>query len=182
MRLIKEPGEIELMKEAAKRTSLGYRVATNQTGLNERDIQAVMDYTFKMDLGDYPAYGMIVASGDNANVLHYIENSSTLKDGDLILIDAGSEYQLYASDVTRTFPINGKFTPAQKEVYNAVLKAQELAIKSAKPGLTLKDIHKIASISLIESLIDFGLLEGSPEEIFLNGDHLKYYPHGNAIG
>ena len=81
-----------------------------------------MDYTFKMDLGDGPAYGMIVASGDNANVLHYIENSSTLKDGDLILIDAGSEYQLYASDVTRTFPINGKFTPAQKEVYNAVLR------------------------------------------------------------
>ena len=182
MRLIKEPGEIELMKEAAKRTSLGHRVAMAKTkpGLNERDIQAVMDYTFKMDLGDGPAYGMIVASGDNANVLHYIENSSTLKDGDLILIDAGSEYQLYASDVTRTFPINGKFTPAQKEVYNAVLKAQELAIESAKPGLTLKDIHKIASISLIESLIDFGLLEGDPEEIFLNGDHLKYYPHGTG--
>ena len=182
MRLIKSQEEINLMKEAAKRTSLGHRVAMAKTrpGLNERDIQAVMDYTFKMDMGDGPAYGMIVASGDNANVLHYIENSAELKDGDLFLIDAGAEYKLYASDVTRTFPVNGKFTDIQAKIYNEVLKSQELVISLAKPGMTLSELHKIASISLIESLIEFKLLNGTPEEIFEKGTHKKYYPHGTG--
>lgn len=182
MRLYKSPIEIEMMKEAVKRTVLGHKVAMAKTkpGLNERDIQAVMDYTFKMNLGEGPAYGMIVAAGDNANVLHYIENNCELKDGELLLIDAGAEYSLYASDVTRTFPINGKFTPIQKEVYNAVLKSQMVALDMAKPGVTLKQIHEAASISLIKSLIDFGLLKGDPKKIFDSGDHKKYYPHGTG--
>ena len=182
MRLIKSKHEIEMIKEAVKRTSLGHKVAMAKTkpGMNERDVQAVMEYTFKMNLGDGPAYGMIVAGGDNANVLHYIENNDELKDGDLILIDAGAEYQLYASDVTRTYPVNGKFTLTQSKIYNEVLKAQELVIDNSKPGVTLKELHKIASMSLIKSLLDLEILKGNPQEIYKNGDHLKYYPHGTG--
>ena len=132
-----------------------------------------------MEMGE-GAYGMIVASGNNANVLHYIENNSTLKDGDLILIDAGAEHKLYASDVTRTFPVNGKFTDIQAEVYNEVLKSQELVLQSAKPGMTLADLHEIASRSLVESLIKLGVLKGDPEEIYDKDLHKKYYPHGTG--
>lgn len=182
MRLIKEPYEIEMMKEAVKKTVVGHKVAMAKTkpGLNERDIHAVMDYTFKMDMGEGPAYGMIVAGGNNANVLHYIENNAPLNDGELILIDAGAEHKLYASDVTRTFPINGKFSDIQAKVYNEVLKSQELVINSAKPGMTLSELHKIASLSLTESLIELGVLSGDPNELYENGDHKKYYPHGTG--
>jgi Xaa-Pro aminopeptidase len=182
MRLVKEPYEIELMKEAARKTAIGHKVAMAKSapGVNERDIHAVMDYTFKMNLGDGPAYGMIVASGDNANILHYIENNSPLKDGDLILIDAGAEHKLYASDVTRTFPVNGKFSEIQAKVYNEVLKAQELAISSAVPGITLSKIHAIASLSLTQSLVSLGVLKGDPKELYKNDAQKKYYPHGTG--
>lgn len=182
LRLIKEPIEIEYMKEAVKKTVLGHKVAMAKTkpGLNERDIHAIMDYTFKMNLGDGPAYGMIVAAGDNANVLHYIENNSVLEDGKLLLIDAGAEHKLYASDVTRTFPINGKFTDIQAKVYNEVLKAQELVIEAAKPGKTLSQLHELASISLSQSLVNLGVLKGDAKEIYKSGQHKKYYPHGTG--
>jgi len=182
MRLVKEEGEIQFMREAIKKTNHGHRVAMAKTkpGLNERDIHAVMEYTFKMDMGEGPAYGMIIAGGDNANILHYINNNDVLKDGDLLLIDAGAEFGLYASDVTRTFPINGKFTESQKQVYNAVLNAQEAVIKAAKPGLTLKDLHSISSLSLANSLVDLGVLKGKAEDIINSGDIKKYFPHGTG--
>ena len=99
---------------------------------NERDLEGCLQFFFRQKGGSGEAYSSIVAAGNNANVLHYIENDSELKDGDLILIDAGSEYSLYACDVTRTFPINGKFSPAQKEVYEIVLNAQLKTIEASK--------------------------------------------------
>jgi len=182
LRLVKEPIEVEYMKEAVKKTTLGHKIAMAKAkpGLNERDIHAIMDYTFKMNLGDGPAYGMIVASGDNANVLHYIENNSILNDGDLLLIDAGAEHKLYASDVTRTFPVNGKFTEIQAKVYNEVLKAQELVIDSAKPGMSLSQLHELASKSLAQSLVDLGILTESADIIYSSGKLKKYYPHGTG--
>jgi len=149
-------------------------------GVNERDIQAIMEYAFKLNIGEGPAYGLIVGTGDNANVLHYIENNTELQDGEMILIDAGAEYKLYASDVTRTFPVNGKFTESQKRIYNEVLKAQKAAIRIAKPGKSLTDLHEVASKSLAQSLIDLKILKGTAEDLIKSEEIKKYYPHGTG--
>ena len=184
MRLVKEDNEIEAIKSAAEITTQAHLacMAKLNDAENERDIEAVLAYFFKTQGGSGEAYTPIVAGGNNANVLHYIENDSKLVNGELLLIDAGAEYGLYACDVTRTIPIGGKFSETQKKVYNIVLEAQKAAIEASRPGTNLPEIHKVASLSLINGLISLGVLKGEPEEIYRDGEHKKFYPHGTGVG
>lgn len=182
MRLIKEPNELDQIKKAAKITAQGHKacMAKAKPGINERDIEGCLHYFFRKEGGSGEAYGSIVAGGNNANILHYIENDTELRDGDLLLIDAGAESNLYACDVTRTFPVNGKFTKEQKEIYEIVLNSQLKAIDSARPGKTLSSIHEVASKELIKGLIELGILTGTVEDIYSNDKQKAYYPHGTG--
>jgi Xaa-Pro aminopeptidase len=118
-----------------------------------------------------------VGGGENATVLHYVTNESELRGGELCLVDAGVEYEGYASDVTRTYPVGGSFEGAAREVYEAVLRAQQLAIQEARPGVTLDEIHAVATRSLVESLIDLGALDGDPDERIADESYRSFYMH-----
>jgi len=182
MRLIKDKEEIKAMKKANTITKKAHEAAMALTapGTNEAEVNALLNYIFSKNGGNGQAYENIVASGDNANILHYVQNNAITKDGDLMLIDAGCQYQYYASDVTRTFPVNGQFTETQKTIYEIVLSAQKKAIKAVKPGQTLAKIHEVASKELIRGLIKLKLLKGSVAENFKSGKYKKFYPHGTG--
>jgi Xaa-Pro aminopeptidase len=160
MRMVKSAQELELMRYAAGISAKAHRQAmrTCKPGLKEYQIQAEMEHIFLMEGARSPAYGSIVAGGTNAVILHYVENSHELKTGDLLLIDAACEYRGYASDITRTFPINGKYSKDQRAIYDLVLKAQLKAVETAKPDVTLAQLHEAASLTLREGLIGLGVL------------------------
>ena len=160
MRIVKDNIELELMRRAAAISAEAHCIAMQlcKPGMMEYAIQAEMERVFKISGANGPAYTSIVAGGSNAIILHYTENKSRLQNGDLLLIDAASEYQGYASDITRTFPVSGKFTEAQLDIYNLVLSAQKAAIAFAKPGVTLKQLHERASNILRKGLIELGVL------------------------
>ena len=160
MRLVKSKGEIELMRYAGTVSAEAHCLAmkTCRPGLMEYQIQAEMERVFLTRGARSPAYTTIVAGGINAVTLHYIENSAVLRDGDLLLIDAGCEYSGYASDITRTFPISGKFSKAQEEIYQLVLDAQLAVIAAAKPGATLAELHDLCGNILRKGLIRYGVL------------------------
>ncbi len=162
MRLVKTPDEIALMQRAATIAAAAHRDARRlaKPGLFEYQIEAAIDRRFRAMGATGPAYPTIVASGDNATILHYIENSRRLAAGDLVLVDAGCEVEGYASDVTRTFPVSGRFTRPQKRLYGAVLAAQVGAIAAVKPGVAWDALHAAAREILLDALIDFGLLRG----------------------
>ncbi len=182
MRLVKDQDEIKAMKKANKITKKAHEAAMALTrpGTNEREVDALLNYIFNKEGGNGQAYENIVASGDNANILHYVENNTLVKDGDLMLIDAGCQYNYYASDVTRTFPVNGVFSDNQKIIYEIVLSSQKKAIKAVKPGQTLAKIHEVASKELIKGLITLKLLKGTVAENFKSGKYKKFYPHGTG--
>jgi len=182
LRLEKSDCEIDAIKHALSITNRAHRaaMAKTQVAKNEYEVYALLEYIFKKEGADYSAYDPIVAGGDNANTLHYIENNQPLHAGDLLLIDAGCEYQLYASDITRTFPINGEFSSAQAAVYHWVLKAQEVAIAAALPGNTIDQLHKLASAVLVDGLLALGIMSGHKEKIIAEGSYRKYYPHGTC--
>lgn len=182
LRLIKDQNEVLAMKKAAELTNLGFRAAMSYAGpdKNEKDLERLLTHIFTMESGEGHAYDAIVAGGTNALVLHYIENNKNLKDGDWLLVDAGSQVNLYASDVTRTFPINGKFTPAQKDLYQIVLEAQKAGFTKASPGHTITEIHHETSRVLVQAMIDAKILEGSVDGILESGAHRAYYPHGTS--
>ncbi len=181
LRLRKEDDEIQLMQKAADVTSVAFRKALKslRPGIKEVELQAILEHEFKRSGADW-AYGTIVAGGDNGLILHYIKNCDTLKDGDLVLIDAGAEYMNYSADVTRTWPVNGKFSPAQKQVYQAVLKAQKAAIAVIKPGISFQEIDRVATQVLVEELLRMKALKGKPAEIIRNKRHVSFYPHGTG--
>lgn len=181
-RLIKDQNEIHFMKTAMIATNKAHRaaMALAAPGVNEKEVNALMQYLFTKDLSNGSAYDNIVAGGDNANILHYIENNADLKDGDLLLIDAGSELNLYATDITRTFPVNGKFTKIQADVYEIVLEAQKTAISHAWVGRTLKEVHEHTCKVLSQGLIDLKVLKGSVDEVMETMSFKKYYPHGTG--
>jgi Xaa-Pro aminopeptidase len=131
-----------------------------------------------------PAYTSIVAGGVNACILHYNENNQQLRDGDLLLIDAGCEYEYYASDITRTFPVNGRFTPEQQAIYELVLKAQLAAIDTVKPGNHWDDPHNTTVQVLTEGLVELGLLSGAVEDLISSGAYRDFYMHraGHWLG
>jgi len=186
MRLIKSAAEQKLMKQSAEIAADAHKRAMQvcKPGMTELEIEAELHYEFTRQGARFPAYSSIVASGDNACILHYTENQSKLKNGEMLLIDAGAEYQGYASDITRTFPINGKFTPAQKELYNLVLEAQLAAIETVKPGNHWMQPHEAAVDVLTEGMIGLGILEGDKQALIEQEAYKQYYMHktGHWIG
>lgn len=166
MRLFKSPAELDMMRHAAKTAARAHVKAMQicRPGLFEFEVQAEIEHEFRKD-GMEPSYTSIVGGGENACILHYVENRSVLNFGDLLLIDAGSEHQGYASDITRTFPVNGRFSREQTQLYQVVLNAQKAAIAAVKPGNNWDAPHQAAVRSLTEGLVELGLLQGKVDEL-----------------
>ncbi len=179
MRLYKDPAEIALMRETIGIAAEAHREAmrTARPGMHEFEIEALVDYTFRRRGAVGPAYPSIVAGGANAVVLHYTENTAALGADDLLLIDAGAERAGYCADITRTFPIGRRFTPAHRDLYDAVLASQLAAIGAARPGATLDGIHALTLRVLVEALTHLGLLTGSVDEIVEKETYKRLYMH-----
>jgi len=182
LRLIKSAPEIESMRRAAEITNIAHRaaMAMAKPGVNESEIEALLEYIYKKNGARHPAYESIVAGGDNALILHYIENNRELKSGQMLLIDAGSEFNTYASDVTRTTPVDAKFDPLYQELYEIVLEAQRSGLSRASVGHTIGDVHESATRILIRGLLDHKILSGTVDEIWEKGLYKPYYPHGTS--
>lgn len=180
MRLIKSPNEIRLMQQAGQITALGHIKAMQTTRPNrfEYEIESEILYEFNRHGARFPSYNSIVAGGDNACILHYTENDQPLKDGDLVLIDAGCEFAMYAGDITRTFPVNGKFTQPQREIYELVLKAQKRAIELLVPGSSIKEVNDEVIRIKVQGLVDLGILHGDVDELIEQKAHRQFYMHG----
>ncbi len=180
MRLLKDDEEIVLIKKALAITKEAHHQAMAQCEANmmEYALQAEYEYHFLKNGADSESYTTIVAGGNSANTLHYIKNDQSLKDGDLVLIDAGCEFQMYASDITRTFPVNGRFTKPQKELYEMVLAVQLKVIEAIAPGMTKNRLQELAETLLCEGMILFGILHGEKTKLIEEKAHKKYFPHG----
>lgn len=186
MRVIKKKDEQRLMRNAARLSAAAHRRAMRATapGRVEYHVQAELECEFRLGGSSSPAYPSIVAGGKNACILHYTENNCVLKDGDLLLIDAGAELECYASDITRTFPVNGKFSGRQKAVYEIVLTAQKAAIEAVRPGNLLSDYHDTATGILTDGLLELGLLCGERNELIETGACQRFSMHrtGHWLG
>ena len=186
LRLLKSHAEIELMQRAADITAEGHRRAMKacRPGVHEYVMEAELMYAFVRGGSRAPAYNSIVGAGDNACILHYTENKAEIRDGDLVLIDAGCEYQHYASDVTRTFPANGKFSNEQAEIYEIVLAAQIAAIEAIKPGVPWGTLQDISVRIITAGLIKLGLIEGVLSRALKDEAYKEFYMHrvGHWIG
>jgi Xaa-Pro aminopeptidase len=180
MRIIKSDAEIELIKKAVAITKSAHLRAMkfDKKGKYEYQLQAEIEHSFKSNGAYSDAYTSIVAGGNNANTLHYISNNEKLKDGELILIDAGCEYEYYASDITRSIPVNKKFSDAQKKVYNFVLDAQKEVLDAIRPGVKRSELQKIAVESLTKALLELGVLKGDLKKLIKKEKYKPYYPHG----
>ena len=181
MRLHKSADEIELMQIASDISAEAHTRAMKavKPGMMEYALEAELNYVFGKN-GCVPAYNSIVGGGENACILHYVENDQELKDGDLVLIDAACEYQLYASDITRTFPVNGKFSPEQKALYNIVLDSQIAAIDAVRIGNSYKEPHNVAVKILVQGLLDLGIMQGDLEQIIASESYRQFYMHGTG--
>lgn len=186
MRLIKDAHEIDLMQRAADLSAEAHRSVLRlcQPGMGEWEIEAELQRCWRAGGCQAPAYTPIVAGGANACVLHYVGNDQPLKDGDLLLIDAAGEYHGYAADITRTFPVNGRFTAAQKDVYEIVLAAQLAAIDAARPGNTFNAPHEAALRVLTRGLVDLKLLQGEVDGLIEAEAYKPWYMHktGHWLG
>jgi Xaa-Pro aminopeptidase len=186
MRLYKSRHEIKLMKKAAKISAAAHkRVMSHcKPGMYEYQLEAELLHEFMLNGSRAAAYPSIVGSGENGCILHYTENQDEIADGDLLLIDAGAEYHGYASDITRTFPANGKFSKAQRQAYDLVLKAQIAAIEQVQPGNHWNDPHDAAVRVLTEGMIELGILKGDVDELIKDQVYTKYYMHrtGHWLG
>jgi len=180
MRLIKSEDEIKLMQRAADIAAEAHCEAMKATkpGMNEYEIEALIEYIFRRNGAAAPAYTSIVGGGANATVLHYVSNNATLKDGDLLLIDAGAEYEGYASDITRTFPVNGRFTEAQRGIYGLVLETQLACIEMVKPGVTMEGLRQHSIEMLTEGMVRLNLLEGETAKLIEEEKYKRFYMHG----
>ena len=180
MRLIKSDEEIKLIKKALKITETAHHeaMAINKIGKNEYELQASIENIFKKNGAYSDAYTSIVAGGNSANTLHYIKNDKVFVDGELILIDAGCEYDYYASDITRTIPVNGRFTKAQGELYTMILDVQESIIKMIKPGIMKSTLQEKSEELLCRGLVELDILKGNVKELLKKKEHKKYFPHG----
>ncbi len=180
MRLVKSKSEIALIKKGLAITKKAHHNAMKKkkAGMMEYELQADFEYIFKKHGAYSDAYTTIVAGGDNANTLHYIKNDKKLKSGELVLIDAGCEYDYYATDITRTIPISGKFTKSQKEVYELVLRVQKKILKTIRPGVLRSDLQKKTQKLLTKGLVELGIFKGSVKKLLKNGKIKRYYPHG----
>ena len=186
MRLVKDAHELGVMRRAARIAAAAHRRAMQRTrpGRYEYEIEAELLHEFRRNGAQFPAYSPIVAGGPNACVLHYVANDATLRDGELLLIDAGCELDGYASDLTRTYPVNGRFSAAQREVYDLVLAAQRAAMDEVRPGRAWNDPHDAAVKVLARGLLDLKLLAGSLEEALEKETYKRFYMHrtGHWLG
>ncbi len=182
LRLIKSTSEIEALREACRISALAHNEAMRFTapGRTERQVQAVLEYVFAQLDAERVGYGSIVAGGDNAVILHYVENDQSLHDGDLLLIDAAAEYRHLTADITRTFPVNGVFSGPQRAVYELVLSAQRAVIDRCRPGLPFSEMHTTAVEVLSAGLVELGLLPGSVAEVIEKGWYRQFYFHGTG--
>ena len=180
MRLIKSPNEIRLMQQAGQITALGHIKAMQTTRPNrfEYEIESDILHEFNRHCARFPSYNSIVAGGNNACILHYTENDRPLNDGDLVLIDAGCEFAMYAGDITRTFPVNGKFSQPQREIYDLVLKAQKRAIKLLVPGNSIKQANDEVIRIKTQGLVDLGILKGDVDTLIEQQAYRQFYMHG----
>jgi Xaa-Pro aminopeptidase len=178
-RLVKQPDELVILREAIGIACEAHRIAmqTTQAGMAEFEIEALVDYTFRRRGAAGPAYPSIVAGGANATVLHYTENAARLRDDQLLLLDAGDEFGGYCADVTRTFPVGATYGGAQRDLYEAVLAAQQAAIDAVRPGATLDALHAIAVRVLAEALVQLGLIEGPVDTAVEQETYKQFYMH-----
>ncbi|MGX5731020.1 aminopeptidase P N-terminal domain-containing protein [Pseudoxanthomonas beigongshangi] len=185
LRLFKSKDELKLMQRAADISIEAHRAAMRvvRPGIREYELQADVERVFRAN-DAWPAYGSIVGAGANACVLHYRANNGIAKDGDLVLIDAGAEFRGYASDITRTFPVNGRFSPAQRALHDLVGQAQQAALAQAQPGLPYEAGHLAAVEVLTEGLLRLGLLKGALERNIAEGHYRRFYRHktGHWLG
>ena len=180
MRLIKSPNEIRLMQQAGQITALGHIKAMQTIHPNrfEYEIESDILHEFNRHCARFPSYNSIVAGGSNACILHYTENDRPLNDGDLVLIDAGCEFAMYAGDITRTFPVNGKFSQPQREIYDLVLKAQKRAIELLVPGNSIKQANDEVIRIKTQGLVDLGILKGDVDTLIEQQAYRQFYMHG----
>jgi Xaa-Pro aminopeptidase len=179
MRLVKGPEEIDALRRAAAVTTEAHRaaMAIARPGVGEHEIEAVIEYVFRLRGSPRFGYPTIVGSGANATILHYVENDAYALDGSLILVDAGCEIDGYTADVTRTFPANGRFSPAQRAIYEIVLRAQKAAIDSCRKGRSFEEPHDVAVRLLVEGFVSIGLLSGTVEENLKSEAYKRFYMH-----
>jgi Xaa-Pro aminopeptidase len=180
MRLHKTEEEVELMQKSADIAAEAHVLAMQSAkpGINESQIEAIIEHHFRMNGAAGVSYNSIVGGGANATILHYVENNAELKDGDLLLVDAGAHYKGYASDITRTFPVNGRFTKAQREVYDIVLDVEIACLEATKIGNTIQQRQDLSIELLTEGMKKLGLLKGDTKELIKKKAYLKYYMHG----
>jgi Xaa-Pro aminopeptidase len=180
MRLFKDADELDVMRRAAEISREGHEAAAKlaRQGVYEYELAAALDYAFRRRGGAGPAYESIVGGGVNATILHYVANDQPLSDGTLVLIDAGCELAGYASDVTRCYPVGGRFTGAARDVYDVVLEAQLAALEVSRPGNTLEDVHTAALRKLVEGMLSLGLLSGATvDDAIQSGAYKTFYMH-----
>jgi Xaa-Pro aminopeptidase len=181
MRLFKSAAELKVMARACAVSAEAHVLAMRaaKPGLREWQVGAEIESHF-LRHGMQPGYGSIVGGGDNACILHYVENNAVLRDGDLLLIDAGGELDGYTADITRTFPVGGKFSKAQQAVYEIVLEANKQAIKTLKVGESVGKPHEVATRILTEGLVELGLLRGKVQDLIKAGKQRQFYMHGTG--
>src|SRR5882724_3573364 len=180
MRVLKSPEEVELMQRAADIAAEAHVEAMKavRPGMKEYEVEALIEQIFRRQGAAGPSYTSIVGAGANATVLHYINNDGELRDGELLLVDAGAEYKGYASDITRTFPINGRFSKAQREIYDLVLEAQMSCVEMVRPGVTHDQLKQHSIEILTEGMVRLGLLKGKTDELIKEKKYEQFYMHG----
>ena len=180
MRLFKSPEELAVMRRAGEISALAHTRAMQKCrpGMYEYQLEGEILHEFPRHGARFPSYSTIVGGGENGCILHYTENESQLRDGDLVLIDAGCEYKGYAGDITRTFPVNGKFTPAQRAVYDIVLESLETALRLFRPGTSIQDVTGDVVRVMVKGLIGLGILKGDVEQLVAENAHRPYFMHG----
>lgn len=183
MRLIKEPAEIDAIRDAIAITVDAFRhgLARVRPGAGEWQVEAATEYAFRDAGADGPAFATIAASGPNATVLHYTDNRRVMRTGELLLLDAGARHRIYNGDLTRTVPVDGQFTGPAADVYRAVLDARHAAFDAVRPGASVEDVHRAAVRSLLPAMTGLGLLQGEPDELLEDTDAWKrFFPHSTS--
>jgi len=182
MRLVKEAAELDILRRAAAITREAHRAAAKLAwpGVYEYELEAVLEYTFRRRGARGAAYSTIVGSGANATVLHYIRNDRALGEGELVLVDAGCELEGYASDVTRTYPVGGRFEGPSRALYEIVLAAHDAALEACAPGGSLPEVHDAAARTIVEGLVDLALLEGDVAELVAREAYKPFFMHSTS--
>lgn len=180
MRLFKSAEEIEVMRRAGEISALAHTRAmqTCKPGMFEYQLEGEIQHEFNRHGARFPSYNTIVGAGENGCILHYTENESVMRDGELVLIDAGCEYMGYAGDITRTFPVNGKFSPAQREVYDIVLESLETALRLFRPGTSIQEVNGEVVRIMITGLVKLGILKGEIDTLIAENAHRPFFMHG----